>query len=159
MAEKLPPVPYQARVVDDNGLLSPPWADWFKQLFARSGGHLATGDILTARLATDAVTFVKLLAADWASTQSTSGYQKLGSGLYIQWGVEASLASEGTDSVSFSVTFPTACLIGFVTIKDNSGVAKTATGQMGLGNYSTTGMDIYNRTSVAQVFNWLAVGH
>lgn len=38
----VPPVPYSAAICDqDKGFLVPPvWADWFKQVLARLGGHL-----------------------------------------------------------------------------------------------------------------------
>jgi hypothetical protein len=201
MASQLPPVPHRAPVLDDRGLVTPIWADWFNQLMTRVGGNIAStitelgGPVGTADLADDSVTadkladhattdasravttnhirdlavtvaklagsipFSKLAIGDWTvSTNATTGYLKLGSGIYLQWGVTASIASASTSSVAFPLAFPTACVQVLTSVRDNSAVATTATGQVGSGNYSAAGFDLYNRTSVAQVFNWFAVG-
>lgn len=41
MAERLPPVPYSAKLINELGLLSTMWSDWFKHAFIRMGGHQA----------------------------------------------------------------------------------------------------------------------
>jgi len=115
--------------------------------------------VSTAKLADGAVSFLKQLATDWTKSLAVSGYQKLPSGLYVQWGVTASLASGSTTTITFPTAFPSGCLQAFPLVRDNSAVATTSTGQPGSGNYSTTGFDLYNRTSVALVFNWMAVGY
>lgn len=136
MAQSLPPVPHQSVLTErTSGLLVPVWAEWFTKLFNRVGGSLAPDS-------TDA-----------------NGYQKLPSGIYLQWGVTASLGSGTTTAVSFPVAFPTACRQVIAGVRDNSGVATTATGQWGTGGYGTTGFSLYNRTSVALTFNWFAVGY
>lgn len=38
----LPPVPYKARLEDDNGLVSQAWGVWFRQVFNRLGGFAST---------------------------------------------------------------------------------------------------------------------
>lgn len=49
--DKLPPVPHQASVIDSRGLLTPVWAGWFRQLFARVGGFAgATAESVAADL-------------------------------------------------------------------------------------------------------------
>ena len=59
---------------------------------------------------------VRGLPADFTSSMTTSGYQKLPSGLIIQWG-QATLLASGTGvasvSVTFPIAFPTASLIAF----------------------------------------------
>lgn len=164
MAQDLPPVPHSAKIANSNGLITPVWSDWFKKIFNRVGGHDAsTNDELytvsTARISDGAVTFVKLLSTDWSSSRVASGYQKLGSGLYLQWGVTGILSSGSVNTISFPIAFPTACLLVIAGFKDNSGSATTETGTCGTGNYSTTSFDLYNRTSGAHVFNWIAIGH
>jgi len=131
MAERdLPPVPYQTPMLDPGGTANRIWAEWFKGL-----------------------------ATPWSSLRAATGYQKLIGGLIVQWGVTGSVSSGATSSIVFPAEFPTACLIAFVGVKDNSAIATTATGQPGVGNYSATGVDLYNRTSVSQVLNWIAIGH
>lgn len=111
------------------------------------------------RVKDNGISFPKLLSTDWTNSIAGSGYQKLPSGLYFQWGTTGSLTSASTTSTSFPVAFPTACLHVFLGIRNNSAVATTATGQFGTGNYSATAFDLYNRTSVSHTFNWIAVGH
>lgn len=105
------------------------------------------------------IPFVKLLSTDWTKSANASGYQKLPSGVYIQWGVTASLNSGTTTSISLPVAFPTSCLQVVTGIQGNSAVSTASTGQWGTGNYSTTAFDLYNRTSVALTFNYIAVGY
>lgn len=136
MAENLPPVPHTTPIIErQTGLLVPVWSDWFQKVFSRLGGSLAQ------------------------ESHATSGYQKLPSGLYLQWGVTASLSSGTTTSISFPTAFPTACLQVLAGVRNNSAVATTTTGQWGTGNYSASAFDLYNRTSVALTFNYFAVGH
>lgn len=42
MAQDLPPVPYRGPIADQNGIVTPVWADWFKKLLDRVGGHIVT---------------------------------------------------------------------------------------------------------------------
>lgn len=136
--------------------------------FTGSGGIRTsefTGDVTKSAggtalsIANEVVNFAKLLSTDWSSSQSTSGYQKLGSGLYVQWGVTGSLASGSSTSINFPTAFPTACFQVISGIRDNSGVAVTTTGQWGTGGYGVSSFSIYNRTSEALTFNWFAVGN
>lgn len=115
--------------------------------------------ITASQIASNAVSFIKLLSTDWTSSLGTSGYQKLPSGLYIQWGSTGSIASASSAAVSFPIAFPTACFQVIPGIQSDSAAVTTSTGQWGTGGYSTTGCSIYNRTSVACTFNYIAVGN
>lgn len=115
--------------------------------------------VTTNHIRDSAVSFIKLLSTDWTNSIAASGSQKLPSGLILKWGVTGSVSSGSTESVTPAAAFPTACLQVFASIRDNSAVATTTTGQWGTGNYSVSGFDIYNRTSGALTFNWMAVGH
>lgn len=229
MSSRLPPIPFQAPMLDTGGILTAVWKDWFKQAFDRMGGHVAetneelytvetarlddlavttakldnaavtaaklaaavAGDglsggagsalsvavdgstlevasdavrikdlgVATAKIAAGAVSYAKLLSTDWTGSQGASGYQKLPTGLYVQWGVTTSLASGSSTSINFPTAFPTGCLQVIAGIRDNSGIATTATGQWGTGNYSASSFSLYNRTSGALTFNWFAVGN
>lgn len=184
MSSTLPPVPHRTPVVDFQGLPSQVWADWFQKLFVRAGGSVSytndelgvvtadripAGTIATAALANSAVTaakiadgviaFAKLLSTDWTSSQGASGYIKIPSGIYVQWGVTSSLLSGTTNSTSFPVAFPNNCFQVFASIRDNSATGTGTTGQWGTGTYTVNNFELYNRTSVAQTFNWLAIGN
>lgn len=199
--ETLPPVPHLAPMLDKNGLLTPVWSDWFRQLFVRVGGHIAsnfsdletvttsrivndavTADkladhasvdaaravttnhirdlaVTSAKIAAEAVSFSKLLSSDWTSSKGASGYQKLPSGILIQWGETASLLSGSSNTITFPIAFPTACRQVIPGLRDMSGASTSDTGQWGTGNYTTTSFSLYNRTASAYVFNWFAIGH
>lgn len=126
-----------------------------------SGDQLKVKDsgITTAKINDGAVSFVKQLSSDWTNSKATSGYAKLPSGIYIQWGVTSSLSTATTTSISLPTSFPTACAQVVVTPQGNSGSSTTATGHYGTGNYSVSAFDLYNRTSISLTFNFLAVGY
>jgi hypothetical protein len=124
-----------------------------------------TGDVTksaggTAQtIANNAVSFIKMLSTDWTKDTSASGYTKLPNGLYIQWGVTGSYTTGTTNAVSFPIAFPTACRQVIAGIQGNSASSTASTGTWGTGNYSTTGFDLYNRTSLTFTFNYMAVGY
>jgi hypothetical protein len=60
-----------------------------------------------SQLVSSSVAFAKLLSTDWSNSQSTNGYQKLPSGLYVQWGTFA-LTSSGA-AINFPIAFPNSC--------------------------------------------------
>lgn len=103
--------------------------------------------------------FAKLLASDWTATQATTGYQKLGSGLYVQWDTTGSFTSGTTNAVTFPVAFPNNCFQVVAGIQGNSASSTAATGHWGTGGYSKTGFSLYNRTSLTFAFNYFAVGN
>ncbi len=125
----LPPVPQQAPVVDDSGLVTQIWSEWLRKLSGASSEKLVTG------------------------------YQKLPGGVVIQWGVTGSLLSGSSNVVSLPTAFETGCLQVLAGVRDNSAVSTAATGQWGTGNYTVSAFNLYNRTSVALTFNWLAIGY
>jgi hypothetical protein len=129
------------------------------QRSALSGDVTASAGSNTTTLTDGVVSFAKLLSTDWSNSKAASGYQKLASGVYLQWGVTTSLGSGTSTSISFPIAFPTGCLQVLTGIRDNSAVATTTTGQWGTGNYSTTAFSLYNRTSGALTFNWFAIGY
>jgi hypothetical protein len=184
MATNLPPVPFQTPIADASGMLSRVWADWFLKAQERMGGNLAetngelysvetarldnsavTTDkisdlaVTTAKIANGAVSFAKQLSTDWTSSQASSGSTKLPNGMYVKWGVTASLASSTATTITFGSAFPTNCFQVVVSVRDNSAGATVATGHFGSGNYTASGFDLYNRTSAAYVFNWIAIGN
>lgn len=137
MANTMPPIPYRAAIADPdrNGLMPNVWSDWFKELLARVGGP--TLPTLT----------------------TSSGYQKLPTGLYIQWGITGSVSSGATQAVTFPIRFPNICLQVMPGLRNMAAANTTETGHFGTGTYAVTGFEIFNRTSAAYIFNWIAVGY
>lgn len=140
MAQKVPPVPTQAPMTNEAGIATPVWSDFFSQMFSRVGESLGT-------------------SGDWAVSKASGGYQKFPSGIVIQWGVTASLASETTTPITFPTPFDTGCFQVMPGLNSIAAEASSATGHFGSGNYSKTGFDLYNRTDDAHVFNWMAIGY
>lgn len=80
--------------------------------------YLASNAVTTAKIADGAVTGAKI--ADGAITfamfantnrvHTTSGYDRLPSGLILQWTVGSYETAEGSQDVTFPLAFPTACL-------------------------------------------------
>lgn len=110
----------------------------------------------TTQVATTA--FVK---AAFAATLATSGYQKLPSGLIIQWGLSA---GTGDDAVTFPIAFPTACLGVSATLQytPTVGVMAVATA----ASASTTGCSVFGRYTsggavgvAAVAIRWLSWGY
>lgn len=164
----VPPVPYREQMYTAGGQLAPSWADWFKQVYQRIGGATGLAHIEADQIAASVAgtglsggngTPLSATGDEWSKSLAASGYQELPSGLYIQWGVTGSVSTGATQSVTLPIAMPTGLLQAFSSIKDNSAVATTETGQWGTGNYSVSGFDIYNRTSAALTFNWFAIGY
>lgn len=94
------------------------------------------------------------LAASFAKSTATSGYQKVG-GIIIQWGV-ASLFSGSpyaSTTVTFPIAFPTQCVYAGAT----SSGAGVSCAIPGIG--SLTGMTITNSTAATSSAWWIAVGY
>lgn len=92
-------------------------------------------------------------AGGFGSSLATSGYQKLPSGLIVQWGSIATSASVDT-TVTFPIAFPTAVY---------SGSCTPNTGGFGTFNGSTVSSGIVNAwsavgTRVALSISWIAIG-
>jgi hypothetical protein len=94
-----------------------------------------------------------------ASERAASGYLKLQGGFILQWGITDTINSASSTDVTFPLAFPNTCLQVVVSVRNNSGTATSATGMPGTGAYTSSQFTLWNRTSVNQVFNWLAVGY
>ena len=68
------------------------------------------GVIQTADIAAEAVNFSKMLQSEWGNNLATSGYQKLPSGLIIQWGLVTVAGSATSGTGSYPIAFPSVCL-------------------------------------------------
>jgi hypothetical protein len=60
---------------------------------------------------------------NFSNSLTSSGYQKLPSGLIIQWGKSASFSSESGQTVTFPIAFPNVCLNASATVLISSGAA------------------------------------
>lgn len=103
-------------------------------------------------------------ASNWSNSQAASGYQKLPSGLYIQWGnfatgsVGATGAAFGT--LTFPNAFPTACF-NVIFNPSRSTNAFVYMGSYGAPTATTCSWFINNASGSSQSPNahWLAIGN
>ena len=100
----------------------------------------------------DAVNIYNLLGAQggFDALLSQHGWQKLPSGLILQWGVD--YATTGGDTVLFPITFPSAC---FSLILGNA----SSTGWTFSNNVTTSGFTSYVNTGARASHYWLAIGY
>lgn len=92
------------------------------------------------------------LLADFGNSLAASGYQKLPSGLILQWGAAATL---GTDEVRM-ITLPTAYISGTKSIILTGDGENPAVRVYALG---TTGFQIKNKGTLNQNVYWQTVGY
>lgn len=89
-ANDLPPVPYREALLNRDGLLTPGWSAWFRQLFTRVGGNSGT----------DAATVATNLAnhlADTSAAHAASAISNAPSGNLAATDVQAALNELQTD--------------------------------------------------------------
>jgi hypothetical protein len=99
----------------------------------------------------------------FGSLQATSGFQRLPSGLIMQWGqlgAPGSLADE-TITATFPLAFPTACFQAWA--HDPNNVLAATQYQVSAHSWTASGMSIsYHRTGGAagiSTINWQAIGN
>jgi hypothetical protein len=107
-----------------------------------------------------------LSALNFDKSLATSGYQKLPSGLIIQWGKSSfNVGQDATITGTWSITFPTACFTfhptGFSDIKSGDG---RLYGAFQISSASTTGFTVTARNNVNAGglignLNWISIGH
>jgi hypothetical protein len=106
-----------------------------------------------------ALATMQKFADEFAVLKSTSGYQKLPSGLIIQWGVASSLASGATTSITLPIAFPNAILQAYATLSATQTGVQSYTVGCDDGGGSKTSINIYNYSSLAAIIRWLAIGY
>ena len=101
---------------------------------------------------------IRGLPADFACDLASNGYQKLPSGLIIQWGVAAT-TSDDLVTVIFPITYPNKCFFvvvgGHQENKENAGSVMT-------WNYTTSGfvLDRSNDNYTGEWnFYWMSIGY
>lgn len=85
-------------------------------------------------------------------SSSANGYQKLPSGIIIQWGVTSSLGVNSSGSITFPTAFPTACYS--VTTASAAGAGSLQTMNVPSMSTSSFSYGLYG----SGVFRWIAIG-
>lgn len=91
---------------------------------------------------------------------SSSGYQKLPSGLIIQWG-GITILGDSNASIPFPIAFPNSCFTVFATFENQAGdipaPADTRIAQVRL--FSKTSVTLRNLSVNASSYVWFAIGY
>lgn len=94
-----------------------------------------------------------LSSGSFSQAFSASGYQRLPSGLIIQWGT-ATTPLAATTGVTLPIAFPTANVASFANGNGSSGDKNTT-----VSAKSTTSISIFNGDNGASTCSWLAIGY
>ena len=90
-----------------------------------------------------------------ARSLASDGYQKLPSGLIIQWG-RLWETDWSYSTVTFPIAFPTACVSAVATSSWTSGGGFNVAV---IGNLSTTSFELTHSSNTSAYINWIAVGY
>lgn len=119
---------------------------------AFTGGPTAPNPATGTR--SQAIATMQKFADEFVASVTGNGYQKLPSGLIIQWGGAGVIPGPGGGNITFPVAFPNACFAVFATA---AGLPSSP-----LGIYSITktgtGIDYYSASDSANAF-WFAIGN
>lgn len=113
----------------------------------------ANGGVTSVDSTTGAITLANL--ASFAKSLANSGYQKLPSGLILQWGRGTFVGGDaGLQTVTFPTAFPNACLNGSATV-----FVAAQTYAIGVDNLSATSMRLGLSYQTPPPFMWIAIGY
>jgi hypothetical protein len=103
------------------------------------------------------ITYPDTTTQTTAGTQSlsTSGYQKLPSGMIIQWVVSGSIANGGTTTVTWPISFPTACVFATWGQQSSAHGATTCI----VYSWTTTGATMYQGSGSTLNGYAIAIGY
>ena len=88
---------------------------------------------------------------------AASGYQKLPSGLIIQWGATGVITGGSSVAVTFPIAFPNACLNASATYTTGTNTTTPSAGS--LSSLSTTGITVRNLGATSNPIYWLVIGY
>ncbi|MFN4328293.1 MAG: gp53-like domain-containing protein [Limnobacter sp.] len=99
-----------------------------------------------------------VLSALAGASLSANGYQRLPSGLIVQWGTSAAVAADATVTVTFPIAFPTAChsVVANAVSPVTSGAVWPT---FNVNNKTTTNFQLINDGGNTAPGNWIAIGN
>jgi hypothetical protein len=90
------------------------------------------------------------------ASKATNGYQKLSSGVILQWG-SSSITAGGPTAISFPIAFPTA--VGSIQMTISGGTTPTAYNSLLQGSVTTSGFNALGGPGMSVSFTWFAIGY
>lgn len=140
-------------------------ADGSKSYIAVGGTDRVTIDAATGKLTSTyspptgerslALATMQKFEDEFGASLAASGWQKLPSGLIIQWG-SSSVSATSTKTVTFPITFPSAC---FSILNGVNGGGESYTSTVKMKTITTANFVIDNSNSgAASTVYWFSVG-
>jgi long-tail fiber proximal subunit/tail fiber protein gp53 len=129
-------------------------------LTVSSGGAAITGTVTSSVNAATATNQLPNMT-QFGALLASSGYQKLPSGLILQWG-SAVTGAGGNVSVSFPLAFPTLCASATATVSGTSTTADIAiqTAVSGTSTFTITTTHASTSTAAGSIAaSWFAIGY
>lgn len=90
---------------------------------------------------------------------TASGYQRLASGLIIQWGLTSTVTDGAYVTVTFPITFPNGWLLGQACNGSSSAGGNYGAATVGSGTTSTMRVGHYNGGGNSSAMYWMALGY
>jgi hypothetical protein len=116
-----------------------------------------SGQILTYNGSTSTWVASSLSANGFNVSLSSNGYQKLPSGLIMQWGKTISTGADSTVSVSFPISFVSE--VYSVVVTQNAGRQDGSSGTISVDGITITSFNIQNGADNTGPFYWQAIGY
>ena len=113
----------------------------------------------TAGTRSQALATMQMFADEFGASVGGSGWQKLPSGLIIQWGTSGAIASGGNATITLPVAMPSSIVAVVGSLA--SGGAKSGAYSFGAGALTTTNFRLqhYATNGGAGVYRWIAIGY
>lgn len=120
---------------------------------------LAVSGTTGVSLVTDgSISFAKLLGTDWANAQTASGYQKLPSGILIQWGTTAALVTNTDNTITYPTAFTSGAFVILMTRTTALGVNESFGFAANPLTTTTFNARQFSSAATAAAFRWVAIG-
>jgi hypothetical protein len=97
------------------------------------------------------------LAGSFTKSLASNGWQKLQSGLIMQWGTSSSAGQDTSVTVTYPIAFTTAVYNVQITGRYDLGI--TGAGIQTVSNMTTTNFVINNGQDYGMIFYWFAIGY
>lgn len=99
-------------------------------------------------------------ALDFSKSLATSGWQKLPSGLIIQWGVAGGVGDDAQITTTFPLTFPTNCFVVLST-SGASSLGRSSFAEIHTISWTTSSVVFENLGNAGITTNprWIAIGY
>lgn len=123
---------------------------------ARGNAGATTQDILTVDANGNVLVDGNNLNLFSAKSLASSGYQKLPSGLIIQWGVSPAIAGGSSQTITFPVAFPAGCVSAIASLESSANSSTPCNANV--NRLSATQLAIRNFGVIQLQASWVALG-